>query len=125
VAAADKNGAVGNVVTTGGTWNLDLTGIGYDPATLALTAVDAAGNTMTRTLAGTGPDGDLDGDGRLTVNDALRALRIAVKLIEPTANDYTHGDVGPLVGGSAHPNGTIDLVDAILILRKLVGVESW
>ena len=125
VTAADKNGAVGNVVASGGTWNLDLTGIGYDPATIVLTATDAAGNSITRSLTGSGPDGDLDGDGRLSVSDALRALRIAVKLIEPTADDYIHGDVGPLVGGSVHPNGTIDLVDAILILRKVVGLESW
>lgn len=125
VSAADKNGAVGSVVTTGGTWSLDLTGVGYDPATLAVTAVDAAGNAMTRILSAAGPDGDLDGDGRVTISDALRTLRIAVKLNVPTASDLVHGDVGPLAGGALHPDGTIDLTDALLILRKAVGLQSW
>jgi sugar lactone lactonase YvrE len=125
VTAADKNGAVGTPTVGAGAWSLDLAGITYDPATLAVTASDAAGNRMVRTLAAPVPTGDLDGDGRVTVADALRALRILMDLVTPTAADYADGDVGPLASGKLAPDGRIDLTDTILILRKAVGVESW
>ena len=56
-----------------------------------------------------GKAGDMDGDGEITVADALRALRIAAKLAEPTADDLRIGDVDG--------DGEITVADALKILR--------
>jgi alpha-tubulin suppressor-like RCC1 family protein len=64
------------------------------------------------------PRGDLDQNGRVDIADALRALRIAVQLVQPTADDVITGDV-------ASPNGSIDLADALGILRKAVGLVTF
>jgi len=66
-----------------------------------------------------------DGDPKVTVADALRALQIAVGLISPTANDLANGDVAPLVNGKPSPNGTVNVGDAIVILQKSLGIVSW
>ncbi len=122
-----KNGdtAIGNVAVNAPAWSADLTGINYDPANLTVMATDAAGNSTVKTLFFQFPDGDLDGDSRVTVADALRAIRIVVNGLNPTAQELAHGDIGPLLNGKPNPNGRIDLVDAILILRKAVGMTSW
>ena len=57
-----------------------------------------------------------------TVLDALKALRIAVGIItNPTPADMLHGDVAPL----GAPDGRIDAADALLILKKAVGLVSF
>ncbi len=53
--------------------------------------------------------GDMDGDGEITVADALKALRIAAKLVAPTAQDIELGDVDN--------DGEITVADALKILR--------
>ena len=63
--------------------------------------------------------GDLDGDKEITVSDALRALRIAAKLVQPTEEDLATGDVDY--------DGEITVSDALKILRvaaKLATQES-
>jgi len=63
--------------------------------------------------------GDLDGDGDITVSDALKALRIAAQLVEPTDEDMRIGDVDG--------DGDITVSDALKILRvaaKLASPES-
>ncbi|MBO4584864.1 MAG: dockerin type I repeat-containing protein [Clostridia bacterium] len=63
--------------------------------------------------------GDLDGDKEITVSDALRALRIAAKLVQPTEEDIATGDVDY--------DGEITVSDALKILRvaaKLATQES-
>ena len=63
--------------------------------------------------------GDLDGDKEITVSDALRALRIAAKLVQPTEEDIATGDVDY--------DGEITVSDALKILRvaaKLASQES-
>jgi len=70
------------------------------------------------------PDGDLDGGG-VSVSDALKALRIAVGIVTPTANDFAHGDVAPLVNGIPQSDAKIDLGDVIVILRRSVELVSW
>jgi hypothetical protein len=69
--------------------------------------------------------GDLNGDGIITIADALKALRIAAGLDIPTAADITHGDVAPLVNGIRQPDGKIDLADVVAILRKVALLPSW
>ncbi|MBQ9557488.1 MAG: leucine-rich repeat protein [Clostridia bacterium] len=53
--------------------------------------------------------GDPDGDGEITVGDALIALRIAAKLVTPGENDYYTCDVDG--------DGEITVGDALSILR--------
>ncbi len=60
-----------------------------------------------------------------SIVDALRTLRFAVNLDTPTPQDRLHSDVAPLVNGIPSPNGIIDLGDAIVILRRAVGLVSW
>ncbi|MBR5941792.1 MAG: dockerin type I repeat-containing protein, partial [Clostridia bacterium] len=63
--------------------------------------------------------GDLDGDKEITVSDALIALRIAAKLLQPTEEHIAIGDTDG--------DGVIDVTDALAILRvaaKLVPPES-
>ena len=63
--------------------------------------------------------GDMDGDNEITVADALRALRIAAKLVAPTDNDAATGDIDR--------DGDITVADALKILRvaaKLAGEDS-
>jgi len=82
--------------------------------------------TATFSPAGIGvPDGNLTGGTSPSIADALKALRIAAGLITPTQSDLDHGDVAPLVAGVPAPDGKIDINDAIVILRKSVGLVSW
>ncbi len=67
-------------------------------------------------------DGDLDGDSKVSVNDALKALRISLGIITPADSDVAHGDVAPLVSGAPQPDGKIDIGDVVVILRKAVGL---
>ncbi|MBR5769827.1 MAG: hypothetical protein IKX98_06950, partial [Clostridia bacterium] len=53
--------------------------------------------------------GDMDGDEEITVADALKALRIAAKLVRPTEDDIAIGDVDK--------DGDITVADALKILR--------
>lgn len=117
--------SIGKVTATSDTWSADLTGISYNPELLSVVAVDAAGNSSIKTLTYIYPDGDLDGDGKVTVADALRAIRIFVGKVTPTPQELAHGDIGPLLNGKPNPNGKIDIVDAMLILRKAVNLQSW
>ncbi|BBA71315.1 Ig-like domain-containing protein [Geobacter sulfurreducens] len=125
VAVEDHSGSVGEVTITEGAWHAVLTLGSYDPDSLAVKATDAAGNSMVRSLVVRVPDGDVDGDGRITVVDALVALRIFTGQLSPSASHLAGGDIGPLYQGKSRPNGVIDLVDAILILRKAIGLQSW
>lgn len=89
---------------------------------------DVAGNPLSATYSWsftTVAGGDLDGDGVITVSDAVMALRMAVGAITPTASDLLHGDVAPLVGGVPAPDGKIDIGDAVVILRRVVGLVMW
>lgn len=60
--------------------------------------------------------GDMDGDGAITVADALLALRIAAKLAPETAKDLAVGNVD----GDAH----ITVADALAILRVAAKLSS-
>lgn len=70
------------------------------------------------------PDGIMVGSS-ISISDALRALKIAIGLIIPTAFDLAHGDVAPLVNGKPQPDLKIDVSDALVILRKTIGLVTW
>ena len=117
LAAKDKNGQVGNATYSGGVASLDLSGVSYDPATLNIYAITAAG-TSTR-------NGDLDLNGKVDIADALLALRTLTDIAPPASfEQMLHGDVGPRANHEPAPDGKIGLDDVVLILRKAVGLDQ-
>ena len=99
-------------------------------ATISTAVTDQAGNHLSTDKTWsfvTLPDGILlPGETASSLADALRALRIAVNLITASPDDMHHGDVAPLgADGRPLPDGTIDIQDALVILRKVVGLVSW
>lgn len=58
--------------------------------------------------------GDVNGDGAVTAEDAILALRCAMHLIELTDEQLSVGDVDG--------NGTLNITDAIIILRTAMGL---
>ena len=99
-------------------------------ATITTAVTDQAGNHLavdkTWTFV-TLPDGILSpGNTAPTIADALRILRISVNLIPASSDDMNHGDVAPLgQDGKPLPDGIINIQDALVILRKVVGLISW
>ena len=92
------------------------------PASFTFSNVTASGHTLKVTFI---PDGDLNGDGLVTVGDALRALQIAVQLITATPQDLLHADVAPFDAlGVPVPDGQVTIGDALGILRKAVGLTT-
>lgn len=127
VVVKDGSKLIATATTDGsGIWVADLKGVSYSPDSLLVVAQDAAGNSTSKTLTYSFPDGTMEGAGKPTIKDALAAMRLVVnKTVQPTAQQLAHYDVGPLVDGRPNPNGKIDIVDAILILRKALGMKSW
>ncbi len=125
--SADTGVTIGPVSIIGSSWSCLLAGLGKGTTTLTVTAVDSVFNTTVKTvaIALVTPDGNLKGSGAADISDAFRALRIAAGIIAPTAADLFHGDVAPLVNGVPAPDGSIDVSDALVILRKVVGLASF
>ncbi|BBA69362.1 dockerin type I repeat-containing protein [Geobacter sulfurreducens] len=69
--------------------------------------------------------GDLNGDGAVTIQDALAALRIAVGRAAATDEQAMRGDVYPRLNGTPCPDGKIDLGDVMAIVKKANGVLNW
>ena len=71
------------------------------------------------------PDGDLDNNGTVDIADALQALRITVGLDPSNATAILHADVAPLDSvGIPFPDKQITVADALLILKKTVGLTT-
>lgn len=71
------------------------------------------------------PDGDVNNDGKVDIADALQALRITVGFVVPGATEILHGDVAPLDSvGIPFPDKLITVADALMILRKAVGLTT-
>jgi hypothetical protein len=106
-----------------------LAGAAVHSAGLSAAVRDRAGNPLEPTSWSftTLPDGLLVGSSGLPgVADALQALRISVGLVQPSAEQALRGDVAPLGGdGLPHPDGQINLLDALTILRRSLGLVSW
>ncbi len=66
----------------------------------------------------TQPAGNVTLNGTVSIADALRILKIAVGLIQPTPTDLLLGDIAPL----GAPDGVITIADALMILRITVGL---
>jgi hypothetical protein len=73
--------------------------------------------------------GDLNGDGRITVSDVTKALRLSIGLETATDIDLLRGDVGPMPGsgpnaGKPLGDGAINVTDALLLLRHVAGLPG-
>lgn len=117
------NGGLPTAATvTGTSWSVQISGLKAGANTITVTAADPVGNaaTATATVTVVLPDGSFSG-GPVSIADALKALRIAVGIVTPTAEERLHGDVAPL----GAPDDRIDVSDALLILKKAVGLVSF
>jgi|GEM_PF-1552273 len=105
-----------------GLWNIPLVRKGLVLAVLLCGALSAApSNAVTRAVLG-----DVTGDSRVAVDDAVRVLRVAVGLALPTRNDLRLGDVAPRkgVGNRIIGDGALTVADVLAILRRAVGLIS-
>lgn len=121
---AVKMGATALPVTqSGADWSCNVAGLAAGANSITITATDTVGNVATQTVAINlvTPDGIITGGSAASVGDALRALRIAIGIVTPTADDLLHADVAPL----GAPDDKIEVSDVLLILRKAVGLASY
>jgi hypothetical protein len=113
VIARDKTGII--PAATNGSAALDLSGVTYDAATL---------NIQVKTVTGlSSRNGDINGDGKVDIADALLAIRISLGAASASFEQLLRGDVGPLVNHKPVPDNKIGLDDAIMILQKSVGID--
>jgi hypothetical protein len=108
---------------TGTAWSAPVSALAAGTNSITVTATDAVGNVATQTanMILIVPDGIMSGGSAVSIADALKALRITVGLVTATVDDMLHGDVAPL--GS--PDDKIGLSDSLLILKKVVGLDSF
>ncbi|MFZ4858363.1 MAG: PKD domain-containing protein [Desulfuromonadaceae bacterium] len=72
------------------------------------------------------PDGDADGNGRVTGADALLILRAYIGLDPVTPQIAAHGiitRIGP--DNRPHPGSSLSLIDPLLVLQKAIGLINW
>ncbi|MBV5338757.1 MAG: Ig-like domain repeat protein, partial [Deltaproteobacteria bacterium] len=93
---------------------------------IAVKASDEAGNEsiVKRRVIYDTPNGDINGDGRVDIADALLALQVSVGMTQQLDSYLVKGDVGPLMNGLPAPDWKIDISDIVLILRTIVGSLS-
>ena len=123
-----------NVAPYGYSWS--TTTVANGSYSLTAKAYDAAGNvgqatavTVTVNNIITAPvvlKGDVNGDGAVTIEDALMVLRTALDPALQTGSILSTGDAWPL-NSSSQPqgDGVIDINDARLILQRAVGLVVW
>ena len=119
-----------NVAPYSYSWNTTLVPNGS--YSLIAKAYDAAGkvgqssnvnvNVLNNVPPNTSIPGDVNFDGTVDIADALLALKIAVGLVQPTPDQLSRGDVGPLINEKSVPDGKVDMQDALLILRVVTGL---
>jgi len=63
-----------------------------------------------------------EADAAFTVADAIKALNIAAGLVTPSQSQILRFDVAPLTNGVSVGDGTVDVEDVVVILRKAVGL---
>jgi cytochrome c peroxidase len=127
VVRADTSVIVGPVVTSGGNWSCQIDGLKSGTTNITVTATDIVLNVVTKTarVKIILPDGNMKGTGNVDISDAVRAIRVAVGLATPSAEEKLHGDVAPLVNNAPAPDDRIDVADALVILRKVAGLINF
>jgi len=71
------------------------------------------------------PVGNIVGGTSVSIADALMTLKCVVGLYTPNAAEKARADVAPLVGGKPDPDNKIDITDALVILKRVVGLVNW
>lgn len=106
------------------TW--DTFGLPGGTYTIRAIASDKAGNVgmaWSTVEVQTPALGDIDGDGRVTVADAVLALRIALGVVESPPEILRVADLAPMENSTgSRGDGAITVADAVLILRMAVGI---
>lgn len=127
VISVSSGASVGPVSISNDVWSTTITGLVGGINHITVIAVDPAGNAAIKTAGVTYSiaDGNFKGTGVVDISDAFKAMRIAVGLDPATSLDLLHGDVAPLVNGIPAPDNSINVADALLILRKVVGLVSF
>lgn len=136
-------GALDNATSFSGTYRVAAgqNSSGLNVNSITGTISDSAGNSVTNPSVPSGANiangrlividttvpvnGDLNGDGKVDIADALRALLISAGLATPSASELIRGDVAPMANGLPIPDGTIDTGDALVILKQSLGLLSW
>jgi hypothetical protein len=98
--------------------------VSRDPYDTVIKVTDAAGNITATSQAH--PDGNIKIDATFDNNDVDYCLS-KVTAFGPsvpaganlTFQELAHGDVAPLLNGNINPDGYLDIVDCIMISRKL------
>ena len=70
--------------------------------------------TPTPTPAPVAADGDINGDGLISIVDAIKVLRMALRLDPATAEAASHGDMDG--------DKSLTIRDALIVLRKSIGL---
>jgi hypothetical protein len=118
----------GPISIIGSAWSCEVSGLKKGTNNIAITATDIASNvtTATASIDVILPDGCFRGTANPDLTDALKSLRIAVGTDSASVPDMLHGDVAPLAAnGVPAPDGTIDVNDALLILKKVVNLVNF
>jgi cytochrome c peroxidase len=119
----NKTATIGPISIVSGSWSCQISGLKNGAATITVIATDIAFNQTQKTASVNVilRDGAFKGTGVTDITDAVKALRFAVNLAAPSSDDMMRGDVAPL----SAPDGKIDVDDALLILKKVVGLVSF
>lgn len=69
--------------------------------------------------------GDVNGDGQVTIADAVLALRMSIGLLDPTPTAVAAADLDPLPGTEKRPvgNGALTVSDAVQVLNRALKVK--
>jgi len=118
LVAANTSATASPVTLSGGVWSAQISGLTPGANSIGVAAFDAAGNITFRMVT-------IYLSTTLTISDALKALRITTNLVQPTDPDLFLLDVSPLVSGVPSQSGSIDIADSLLVLRKVVGLETF
>ena len=94
---------------------------------VTVSVTDLAGNvaTVQRNITRRYPNGALNGSAEPSLSDALKVLNASVGLATLSVSEKLNADVAPLVSGKPVPNGTVDVGDALVILKRVIGLLTW
>lgn len=118
------NGGAPVAATVSGTsWSCNISSLLAGANNITVKAVDLSENqgTASASITFTAPDGIITGGSAVRIEDALRALRLAVGIITPSSSDLLRGDVAP----HGAPDDRIDVTDVLMLLRKVAGLPSF
>ncbi len=99
--------------------------LGTPPGTPPFTFnAGAVNHTVTATFM---PSGDLNANGALDIPDVIKALKImaGIQAADTDDPDNTAVDVAPLAAGKPAPDARIDIGDVLVILRRVIGLDTW